>query len=231
MTTSLTVPVYNEVQYLPKCIDSIRQSTLQPDEILFCDNGSTDKSIQVISQLTKNLPVHIIKERTKGILAVVNRTWQESSGDIILKIDADSTLPTKWIENAVVHFEKDAELAACTGPILPGDGSDMDKKVLENAYKFALWSYEKIKGFPLLSGPNSAFRRQVLVEIQGYTWPKYDVDDQLISKKMHTFGKKTAFFGDMYLYHSTRRYQNRPEAYVETLLSIVNPRYYTEKNI
>ncbi len=229
LTTSLIVPVYNEADYLPRLINSISVSTEEPDEILFCDNDSTDASIDVITKNTQHMPVRILKEHAKGILHVVNRLWKAAQGDIILKVDADSVLPEMWIQNTRQHFEDDSKLSACTGPIIPADGSEFDKIIVGVGYKAALWSYEKMRGFPLLSGPNSAFRKRMLLEINGYDWPKHDLDDQIISKKMNALGKKTKFYQDMYLYHSTRRYQNRPMAYIETIISVFDPKYYTEK--
>ena len=44
---SIIIPVYNTEEYLPQCLDSLVQQTLEDVEILVVDDGSTDGSLQI----------------------------------------------------------------------------------------------------------------------------------------------------------------------------------------
>ena len=41
-TISIIVPVYNIIEYLPRCVESLRKQTYDKIEILLVDDGSTD---------------------------------------------------------------------------------------------------------------------------------------------------------------------------------------------
>ena len=230
LTTSLIVPVFNESSYISTLIKSIRESSIAPDEIIFCDNNSTDDSLKEIRKFKSKLPIQILIEKEKGITPVVEKLWRNAKSDLILKVDADSVLPVNWIKNAIHHFMIDPDLMACTGTLLVSDGNSIDKTILNTGYKLSMPIYRTLRKYPLLFGPNSVFRRKALSAIDGYTWHKEGLDDQVISQKLYEAGLKTDSFSDMYMYHSSRRYHLRPYAYVETVLSFFHPRYYSVKS-
>ncbi|MFN2502107.1 MAG: glycosyltransferase [Pyrinomonadaceae bacterium] len=53
---SLIVPVLNEADSIRALIDSIARQTLQPDEIIFVDGGSTDETISIIEEAARQDP-------------------------------------------------------------------------------------------------------------------------------------------------------------------------------
>ena len=50
---SVIVPVYNVENYLPKCLDSLLSQTLQNIEVVVVDDGSTDRSAEIIRQYSE----------------------------------------------------------------------------------------------------------------------------------------------------------------------------------
>ena len=51
---SIIVPVYNAEQYINKCIDCILEQTYQNIELILVDDGSSDKSAQIIDEESRN---------------------------------------------------------------------------------------------------------------------------------------------------------------------------------
>ena len=45
---SVIVPVYNSEKYLSKCLESLVNQTFQDIEIICIDDGSTDKSLEIL---------------------------------------------------------------------------------------------------------------------------------------------------------------------------------------
>jgi glycosyltransferase involved in cell wall biosynthesis len=91
---SVVVPLLNEEQTLEALYDEIAQALErqgQPFEVVFVDDGSTDGSLAVLSQLTAEttnvVVVHL--RRNFGKAAALQAGFQEAQGDVVVTIDAD----------------------------------------------------------------------------------------------------------------------------------------------
>lgn len=229
VSVSLVIPMHNESAYIGKLLSSIQRSSVQPDEIIICDNASTDRSDLVAKQFEETLPICIIREPRKGILYAMDTAWKTANGDIIVRTDADCILPRDWLKKTIDHFIEDPTLAACTGPLKSPDGSIMDKFLTRIWTGYPAHIYAFMKSHPILLGANSAFRRSALNQIGGYTTPTYMQDDLVISQKLAKAKLKIGWFWDMWTYHSTRRFHGKPQAYIPYALSIFYPKLYIEK--
>ncbi len=94
MDISIVVPVYNEEESLPeleKWIRKVMQENGFTYEILFIDDGSTDKSWEVIKGLfNKNASVVGTKfRRNHGKSAALNTAFKIAKGDVVVTMDAD----------------------------------------------------------------------------------------------------------------------------------------------
>ncbi|MFN8339879.1 MAG: glycosyltransferase family 2 protein [Saprospiraceae bacterium] len=91
---SLVIPLYNEDESLPELHDWIQRVMTENDftyEIIFVDDGSNDRSWQVIENLkTKNPVVRGIKfRRNYGKSAGLNVGFEHTQGDVVITMDAD----------------------------------------------------------------------------------------------------------------------------------------------
>lgn len=91
---SVIVPVYNIKQYLPKCIDSIRNQTMKDIEIILVDDGSTDGSAEMCDQYTSEDPrIRVLHKENEGLSAARNDGIQMARADYIMFVDGDD-----WVE-------------------------------------------------------------------------------------------------------------------------------------
>lgn len=87
---SIIVPVYNCEQYIEKCLKSLVEQTYGSIEILVVDDGSTDKTPEIIDQYAKGFPnMHIFHCRNKGVSATRNFGLSKAHGEYIGFVDAD----------------------------------------------------------------------------------------------------------------------------------------------
>lgn len=90
---SIVVPVYNAEQFLNDTIKTVINQTYSNWELIFVDDLSTDKSLEIISKYkdkTKDKRIKIIKLNKKGMAAGArNKGIEEAQGKFICFLDAD----------------------------------------------------------------------------------------------------------------------------------------------
>lgn len=94
MQLSIVIPLLNEEESLAELtawIERVMNEHHYSYEIIFVDDGSTDNSWKVISELrTNNANIKGIKfQRNYGKAAALNEAFKESKGDVVITMDAD----------------------------------------------------------------------------------------------------------------------------------------------
>ena len=63
MKVSVIIPVRNEEASIRILLDNLLKQTLRPDEIIITDNGSTDRTAEIISEyVRRGEPVRLLRE-------------------------------------------------------------------------------------------------------------------------------------------------------------------------
>ncbi|WP_185226397.1 glycosyltransferase family 2 protein [Chryseobacterium indologenes] len=105
---SIIVPVYNVENYLAKCLDSLVNQSLQDIEILVIDDGSKDKSGDIIEQYAGKYPEKI-KAFTKengGLSDARNYGIDRATGEYIGFVDSDDYVAETMFEEMFLLAEK-----------------------------------------------------------------------------------------------------------------------------
>ena len=95
MKLSLIIPVYNEEENLPLLMDAIYASVEplnQEWEVIFVDDGSKDRSMEILETMVKKDPVHVravVFRRNFGQTAAIAAGIDHSHGETIVLLDAD----------------------------------------------------------------------------------------------------------------------------------------------
>lgn len=101
---SIIIPAYNEARTLPACLDAIAAQTVQPDEVIVVDNNSTDSTTAVAARYRF---VKVVLEKHQGIAYARNKGFNTATGDLLARIDADTQIPTDWIESIHKFYAED----------------------------------------------------------------------------------------------------------------------------
>lgn len=87
---SIIVPVYNVEKYLRQCLESLINQTYKNIEIICINNGSTDKSSEILVEFAqKDSRIKIITQEKSGVSAARNSGLKIASGDYIMFVDSD----------------------------------------------------------------------------------------------------------------------------------------------
>jgi len=227
MKISLVVPVYNDEKLIVKLLDSLLLQTKIADEILFCDNNCTDKSIDIVKKYLDKLPIKIIKETKQGIIPAMDTLCRQAKGDLILRTDTDAILPPFWVEIISAHFIIDPALDACGGKWFSSDGSVFMKLAIKYGYYIFDPIYYLFTGNLFICATNFAITKKCLEKINYYqTDTKIDADDQLVQSKFKQYHCKFCRFSDCWLWHTTRRWNGKPWLVFDAMATFIFPRLY-----
>ena len=106
MKYSIIVPVYNMEKYISKCLDSIFSSTYKNYEVIIVNDGSTDKSDEIIkTYIEKNRNIIYIKEENMGLSTARNNGVSKATGDYIIFVDSDDYIEEKLLENLELNID------------------------------------------------------------------------------------------------------------------------------
>ena len=87
---SVIMPIYNAEAYLHPAIDSVLDQTLKEIELICVDDGSTDRSLDIIKEYQKNdSRVRIITENNAGPSMARNKGLARARGEYVIFLDAD----------------------------------------------------------------------------------------------------------------------------------------------
>lgn len=91
---SVVIPLYNKEPYIKRAINSVLSQQVQEFELIIVDDGSTDKSAEVVKSITDKR-IKLIHQENAGVSAARNRGIKESQTDLIAFLDADD----EWMPN------------------------------------------------------------------------------------------------------------------------------------
>ena len=108
---SVIIPMYNAEKYIKKTLNSIIEQSYQNWEIIIIENGSEDKSPDIIREYEKKYPeIRMIKGPGKGPGPARNRGLKLAKGDYIVFVDADDYIEKNMYKIMIAQMESDSTL-------------------------------------------------------------------------------------------------------------------------
>ncbi|MCB6972384.1 MULTISPECIES: glycosyltransferase [Butyricimonas] len=96
---SIIIPVYNTEQYVKQTVESIMEQTLHDIEIIIINDGSTDNSLSVITELAKqDHRIKLLSQINQGQSISRNVGIEKASGEFIYFMDSDDLLEKNTLE-------------------------------------------------------------------------------------------------------------------------------------
>jgi len=129
---SVVMSVYNSEKYLKEAIDSILIQTYTNFEFIIINDGSRDRSLEIIRKYQEeDERIILISRENKGLPYSLNEGIRLSKGKYIARMDADDiSLPTR-VEEQVIFMEENRDIGICGCSILD---LDTDRKWILTPY-------------------------------------------------------------------------------------------------
>ncbi len=126
---SVIVPVYNSEKYLEKCLDSLQKQTLKNMEFIVIDDGSKDKSFEIMKKYRKkDKRFKIYSKQNEGVGITRNMGLKVAKGEYIGFVDSDDYVSKNYFEELYKTAKKyDAEVSVSSN-VVEFDGVSYQKK-------------------------------------------------------------------------------------------------------
>lgn len=109
---SVIIPVYNAEKYIARCLDSILTQGNENIELVLVNDGSTDRSEEIIkTYLGKyNSSIKYIKKSNDGVANTRNIGLEKATGDYIIFVDSDDYIDKDLFKNLEPYMQQDIDI-------------------------------------------------------------------------------------------------------------------------
>ncbi len=196
---SVIIPAYNEENYLPRLLDSLKKQTLEwgkDFEVLVVDGGSRDRT----PEIAKSNGAVLIREYggAQGPGNARNRGARAARGNTLIFLDADVVALPALVES--LHKRVSAGASVATAYAIPDDR----KYALGTAAMNIFFNVMTSLGIPHVAGYCMAVRRDVFMSVGGFDTSVKIAEDHLFAKAASSHGP-VSFIRKPLLVVSTRR--------------------------
>lgn len=207
---SVLIPAWNEEVGVVSTVKSILKSTYTNLEIVVVNDGSTDHSDKIMKAFVEHRElnthetsktIQYIYKENGGKGSALNRGIEDSTGDIIITIDADCLVQKDAIENFVAHFANPKVMAAVGNVKIAGNSSLLVTiQSLEFLFSFYFKRADSLLGsIYIIGGAAGAFRREVFTKIGNYNQGNITEDIEL-TVRIQNEGWKIVYASDSIVY-------------------------------
>jgi len=118
MSISLVIPIYNTEKYIRECLDSVLNQTLKPSEIILVNDGTLDRSLEVVGDLIEANPeIKVIHQENAGLAAARNTGILHATQNYLAFLDSDDYLAPDYLEKlyeSAITYDLDVVCAGNT---------------------------------------------------------------------------------------------------------------------
>ena len=201
---SVILPAYNAEKYIENTMESLVNQTLQEIEIIAINDGSKDKTLEILREFeTNHLNVKVIDKKNEGAWKARMVGIKEAKGEYITFIDADDYVEPNFAQELYKSItENKADIAICgfkridgsTGKVLSQEMKYPSNRIIESnmnweeviAINTALW--------------NKLYKTSLLKQIKDLQKPPRILEDMMFLSLIYQKANKISFI-DQYLYN------------------------------
>lgn len=204
---SIIVPLYNRPQEIDELLQSLVNQTNKNFEVIVVEDGSTNKSEDIVNRYAKQLNVKYFYKDNSGPGQTRNYGAERASGNYLIFFDSDCIIPQNYIETVLQSLEKEY-VDAFGGP----DATLPNFTVTQKAIGYAMTSFLTtggIRGGSEKAGKfhprsfNMGIAKDAFAKTGGYSTMRFGEDIDLTLRILEA-GLSTKLIKEAFVYHKRR---------------------------
>ncbi|KND48193.1 MAG: biofilm PGA synthesis N-glycosyltransferase PgaC [Parcubacteria bacterium C7867-006] len=202
-TVTIIVPCWNEEKTVGKTIHSLLNLDYPKDKlkIMIVDDGSTDKTWEVIQKFKNNPQIEIHTKPNGGKYTALNYGLSKLTTDLVGCLDADSYVHKDTLKKIVYYFQ-DRETMAVAPSIKLWEPKSILQLLQKIEYGFGIFTrkmFQYMNAIYITPGPFSIFRKEVFEKLGPYRHA-HNTEDIEIALRMQENGFKIVHAHNAFVY-------------------------------
>lgn len=206
---SIIIPNYNKEKYIEECLNSVFYQTYTNYEVLFIDDNSTDKSVEI----AKNYNITLLHSNQRHAGGARNIGLENATGDYIIFLDSDDYLTTNDVLEKLANHINDEDII-----FLNYTKNDFGKiSFIEEANQDISYIIENTRN---LGCPTKCFKKTIIQDIRFPECKRYE-DINFALEAMCKSNKYSFFKDSFFTYRKTEASNTTTEITGDVMIDIL----------
>lgn len=206
---SVIVPCYKVEKYLPRCLDSLVNQTLEEIEIICINDGSPDNCIKILRDYEKKYPdkIVIIDKKNEGVWRGRKDGIKIATGEFISFVDSDDYVSLEWAEKLYdAAKSKNADISVCGFDRIDMDTGKLYSREMCKSEKTVIDLEKNPEDVLMINGApwNKIYKAHLLKDMAELEHPPKILDDMMFLLLIYINAKKIVFIPDSLVYYMVR---------------------------
>ena len=210
---SVVIPIYNVEDFLGECLDSITNQTLDDIEIICVNDGSKDRSLEILNEYAaKDDRITVIDQENGGHAVATNRGMDMATGKYLFLMDSDDILDIHALEETYkVAEEKQVDFVIFqainyymdTGELVEQENYSMNeiadrvgdsvfnwKDVRDLAFDITVTPWSKLYNREFVMKNNCRFSEGLVFDDNIFFWEVFFSSEKIAFLRKHLFKRR-----------------------------------------
>ena len=170
---SILIPAYNEEKVIDKTINALLKSNYTNYEIIVIDDGSTDKTTEIVKEYIHSYPqIRLLSKPNGGKHFALNLGFNEAHSEYVITIDADTILLPNTIRNLIIPMQDESIDAVC-GNVMVGNVRNIITGFQAVEYitsqNYDRRAFDTLNCISVVPGATGAWKKSKVLEAGGYS--------------------------------------------------------------
>jgi glycosyltransferase involved in cell wall biosynthesis len=177
---SILLPVYNAEAFLGDALDSILGQTHTNFEVIIIDDGSSDRSPDIIAQYqARDARIRVLSHENWGMGASLNHAIEQAASDWIVRMDADDIMEPHRLERqiAFLRANPDVGVASCLVRYIDAHGRPLGSYTSVLTTREAYSRFRSENQLIAFHHPGVIMRKDLVQAVGGYRPQFWSADD------------------------------------------------------
>ncbi|MEK7219121.1 MAG: glycosyltransferase family 2 protein [Patescibacteria group bacterium] len=203
---TIVVPCFNEEKTVEQTVFSLLNLNYPKDKlkIFLINDGSTDKTWEIINKFTDNPSVKVFHKENGGKYTALNLALENTETEFFGGLDADSYADPESLIRIMSYFQKDPSIMAVAPSVTVYDPKNMIQNAQKAEYHMGVYLKKMLDFLGAINvtpGPLTIFRKKVFDDL-GYYRHGHNTEDMEIAYRMQKNRYKIEHCNDAYIYTS-----------------------------